>query len=76
VPAEILGPFGLGIAAIAVVGVLWREHLRADVDDRAQRDAAMQGWADHTKATELTVAALQALQRDVTAIKEQLRRGK
>jgi hypothetical protein len=38
-PEALLGPFALLVAAVAAVGVLWREHLKADADDRAQRDA-------------------------------------
>ena len=32
---EILGPLGLTIAACIVAVLLWREHLKADADDRA-----------------------------------------
>jgi hypothetical protein len=46
-PPELLGPTGLTVAALAgiaalgrVIQVLWREHLRADKDDRDQRDVA------------------------------------
>ena len=46
-PPEILGPTGALVAALAgvvalsrVIVVLWRDHLRADADDRAQRDHA------------------------------------
>lgn len=31
----------LSTAMTTVVGVLWREHLKADADDRKQRDAAL-----------------------------------
>ena len=39
-PEALLGPFALLAAALIAVGVLWREHLKADADDRAQRDLA------------------------------------
>lgn len=38
VPPELLGPAALTVGALIVVGVLWREHLRADAEDRKQRD--------------------------------------
>lgn len=44
-PPELFGPQALLVAALAVVAVLWRDHLRADQDDRAQRDRA-QGIAE------------------------------
>lgn len=40
IPPEVFGPQGLLVAALAVIVVLWRDHLRADTDDRAQRDKA------------------------------------
>jgi hypothetical protein len=41
VPPELLGPVGLLAAALSAVAVLWREHLKADQDDRDQRDRAI-----------------------------------
>ena len=38
---EILGPLGLTIALGIAVGLLWREHLKADAEDRKQRDLAL-----------------------------------
>lgn len=38
VPPELLGPAGLAVGAIIVVGVLWRDHVRSDSDVRKQRD--------------------------------------
>ena len=40
VPPELLGPFGLLIGLGIAVVALWRDHLRADKDDRDQRDEA------------------------------------
>lgn len=40
-PPEVLGPLGLTVALGIAVGALWRDHLRADADDRAQRDRAL-----------------------------------
>jgi len=46
-PPELLGPLGLTVGALLAVGalgrviqVLWREHLKADQDDRDQRDTS------------------------------------
>ena len=55
-PPEILGPTGLLVAALlaiaflvrVILSVLWPEHLRADADDRAQRDTAIAGWTSAT----------------------------
>jgi hypothetical protein len=54
-PPELLGPFALTVALTFAVVLLWRDHLRADADDRAQRDRAL----------ELLPSILQAL-RDLT----------
>ena len=41
-PSEaLLGPLALLVAALIAVGVLWREHLKDDQDDRDQRDKAL-----------------------------------
>lgn len=40
-PPELLGPVGLTVALGFAVVALWRDHLRADADDRAQRDRAI-----------------------------------
>lgn len=37
-PPELLGPTGLLFALLVAVGVLWRDHMRADQEDRRQRD--------------------------------------
>lgn len=37
---ELLGPLALTVAALYVIRELWRIHLAADADDRAQRDQA------------------------------------
>lgn len=49
-PAELLGPTGLLVGALIVIGALWREHQRADQDDRTQRDTALTGWQNATTA--------------------------
>lgn len=40
-PNELLGPAGALIGAITIIVALWRDHQRADADDRMQRDKAM-----------------------------------
>lgn len=40
-PPDLLGPTALLAGALIAVGVLWREHTKADADDRAQRDQAL-----------------------------------
>lgn len=63
-PPEFLGPSALLVAALVTVGVLWRDHLRADKDDRDQRDAAISGWKESTTATNRLAAALERQNRD------------
>lgn len=48
VPPEVFGPTGaLVLAVLGILGLvkvaqlLWSEHLKADADDRAQRDTAL-----------------------------------
>lgn len=40
-PEDLLGPGGFLIGSLLALGALWREHLKADADDRAQRDKAL-----------------------------------
>lgn len=37
-PPELFGPLGLLVALSLAVAALWRDHVRADQDDRDQRD--------------------------------------
>ena len=61
-PAEILGPIGLTVAALIAVGVLWREHVKDDADDRAERDAwkalALNQGQDIRKLTDVVESAV------------------
>jgi hypothetical protein len=61
---QILGPFALTIAAVLAVAALWRDHLRADNDDRAMRDRALGGWEAQTSATNRLADALEQQARD------------
>jgi hypothetical protein len=38
VPDQLLGPVAALAGALVVAGVLWREHVSSDNDDRAERD--------------------------------------
>lgn len=49
-PPELLGPLGLTVALGFAVVALWRDHLRADADDRAERDRAAALLAAQTPA--------------------------
>ena len=62
-PDGLLGPYALLIAAVGAVAVLWRDHLRADKDDRDQRDLALANWARQTDATRDLTAAIEAKDR-------------
>lgn len=61
---DLLGPTALLVAALTAVGVLWREHLKADADDRTQRD----------KAITLLEVNLEATQRMARAWEERNKR--
>lgn len=41
-PDALLGPAALLVGSLIAVGVLWREHMKADADDRKQRDEALE----------------------------------
>lgn len=66
-PPELLGPTGLLIALLLAVAALWRDHLRADADDRAQRDQAIAGWQAQTAATDRVADATIALSEAIRA---------
>ena len=59
-PAEIYGPAGLLVAALAAVVALWRSHERSDTDVRTQRDVAIAGWKAQTDATNRLADAIEA----------------
>jgi hypothetical protein len=57
-PPDLYGPEGALVALVAgviilvrIAMILWKDHLRADEDDRAQRDAALAGWKAQVDAT-------------------------
>lgn len=58
IPPDLLGPFALLVGALIVIAVLWREHLRADADDRSQRDTAIEGWKAQVDATNRLAEAI------------------
>lgn len=58
-PAELYGPLGLLVGLGLAVAALWRDHLRADADDRVQRDIAIAGWREQTAATNRLAAAIE-----------------
>ena len=45
---------------LAIVGILWRDHLRADAEDRSQRDIALAGWKEQTEANRIHAEAQSA----------------
>ena len=66
-PADLYGPLGLLIGLSLAVGALWRDHMRADADDRAQRDVALAGWREQTAATREQTAATVRLAESIEA---------
>ena len=53
------GPLALTVGLAIAVAALWRDHIRADADDRAQRDTAITGWREATDAIRALTAAVQ-----------------
>ena len=66
IPPELLGPAGLLVALLLAVAALWRDHLRADADDRTQRDKAMAIAEAIVPALRNLTGALEADTRDRT----------
>ena len=64
---DLVGPTAALAGAIAIVVALWREHLRADADDRLQRDQNYAGWRDQTDANARLAAAWEQRNRDEAA---------
>lgn len=62
-PDALLGPTAALVGAIIVIGTLWREHLRADAEDRRQRDEAIAEAREQLAVTERLTAALEARNR-------------
>ena len=63
-PDAVFGPTGALVGAVILLGLagaairaLWREHLEADKDDRAQRDRAMALATDAVDGTKRMAAA-------------------
>lgn len=63
VAPELLGPYGLVIGALVLIGLLLKDHKRADDEDRRQRDEAIAGWKDATAAVNRLAAALEERNR-------------
>lgn len=72
VPDELLGPYALLVAALLVVGVLWRAYLGGQkaiiegVTTRAVKaegllDVAVAGWRDQTGASAKSADAIEAI---------------
>jgi len=63
-PPELLGPVGLTVALGIALAVLWRDHLRSDADDRAQRDGAIERLKALDAAVNRLAAAVERDSRD------------
>jgi len=65
VPPELLGPLGVTVGALIVAGVLWRDHLRSDAEDRAQRDEWKTSAQELLKSIPALVAGVDKLRETV-----------
>lgn len=72
VPDALLGPLALTVGALLGIGWLARfivQFIRDTITDlKAQRDVAIEGWRDQTKATDRLAAAVESRnRRDATS---------
>jgi hypothetical protein len=58
-PADPLTVAGVVAIAGTIIGILWRDHLRSDTEDRKQRDEAIAGWRASTAALNRLSASLE-----------------
>lgn len=61
---------GVIVALVTVVTVLWRDHQRADAEDRRQRDVAIEGWKAQTNATNVLADDVVELRRDIASLRD------
>ena len=71
-PSDILGPLGLTAAAVVAVIALWRDHLKADQDDRNQRDEAFRIAHAQVDATNRVADSYAAIATQVAEIAREL----
>lgn len=67
-PPELLGPLGLTAAAVIAVIALWRDHLKADQDDRTQRDAAFVDLRAQSAATNRVADSYAAIAKEIATL--------
>jgi hypothetical protein len=60
------------VAALVAVAALWREHLRADSDDRTQRDEAFLIAREQVAATNRVADTTSGLAKDVDELARQV----
>ena len=73
--SAILGPLGALVLAVAllvglakVVQVLWRDHLKADADDRHQRDTAFDDLRAQSVATGSVADSYAAIAKEIAEL--------
>lgn len=69
---DLLGPYALLVGALIAVVLLWRDHLRADADDRAQRDEAFGIAHAQVEATNRVAAIYADIARDIAALSREV----
>lgn len=67
-PPELLGPLGLTVALALAAAGLWREHLKSDADDRAQRDDALAMARDNVAATNRVADSYTAIAKEIATL--------
>lgn len=79
IPAEVFGPVGaLALAIVVIVGLtkvvqkLWDDHLRADADDRRQRDEAFGIAHAQVEATQRVADSYADIAKEVAQIAKEV----
>lgn len=73
-PPELLGPAGALVGAVAIIVILWRDHQRADQDDRTQRDQAFAIAHAQVEATNRVADSAAGIAADLGAVAGELGR--
>lgn len=72
VSPDLLGPYALLVGVLIAVGVLWKDHQRADADDRAQRDEAFVIAHAQVDATNRVASSYADIARDIATLSREV----
>lgn len=69
---DLLGPYALLVGVLIAVGILWKDHQRADADDRTQRDEAFVIARSQVDATNRVASSYADIARDIAALSREV----